>query len=194
MNVLVLFMGNGSSNNLPKFYYLSLPHPPHEKNSEALSEFVIWTEDALYLGRYGNMFMQLVDRMSLKAALGLPLDADIAFINTCYDSHVSEISFLIACTGCTSSRMFFLAVYDENDHWFLRDFFLPAPTGRTLDMIFIKSAVSSMLLWNKDKVYYSYKGNRVNGYVKVSGTGRLLSAASEGTTIQQIIIGKLKPF
>ncbi|XP_077200601.1 cation channel sperm-associated auxiliary subunit epsilon-like [Paroedura picta] len=159
-----------------------------KKNSEILSEFIIWTEDAIFLGRYGRVFFQIVDRISLKNLLGLKPNADVAFINTCYDSIVSEISFLIACTGCTSSEIFLLAEYDEEGLWFLKDFFLPAPTNRTLDIIVVHSAVSYMLLWDKNKIYYTYKENRVNGYVKVFGTDRLLSAASEGTTIQQIII------
>ncbi|XP_060098518.1 cation channel sperm-associated auxiliary subunit epsilon-like [Heteronotia binoei] len=161
---------------------------PWEKNSEVLSEFIIWTEDTIFLGRHGNLFFQIADTIILKNLLGLQSNADIALINACYDSRVPEISILIACTGCSSSRMFFLAVYDEDGLWFLKNFYLPAPTGRTLDMIVVNSAVSSMLLWDNDKVYYSYKGNRVNGYIKVSGSDSLLSAASEGTTIQQIII------
>lgn len=136
-------------------------------------------------------FFHLVDTITLKNHLALQPNVDIALLNACYDSNAPEISFLIACTGCGSSRMFFLAVYDEGGWWFLRNFFLPAPAGRTLNMIVENSALTSMLLWDNDKVYYTYKGNQINGYLKISGTDTLLSAASERMTIQQIILGKL---
>ncbi|XP_048361034.1 cation channel sperm-associated auxiliary subunit epsilon-like [Sphaerodactylus townsendi] len=163
-------------------------YPEKEKNSGVLSEFIMWTEDAIFLGRDGNLFFRIVDTVMLKNLLGLRSNVDIEVINACYDSRISEIAFLIACSGCSSYWMFLLAVFDEDGQWFLRDFFRPAPIGGTLDMIVVNSAVSSMLLWDNDNVYYSYKENRVNGYVKVSGTDRVLSATSERTTIQQIIV------
>ncbi|XP_062980848.1 cation channel sperm-associated auxiliary subunit epsilon-like [Elgaria multicarinata webbii] len=126
---------------------------------------------------------------ALKRILGFEDTADLTIINACYDSVPSEIAILIACTGCSSSRIFYLVGYDEDrGSWFLRDFFLPAPLGVILNMAVLYSASSSMLLWDKDKVYHSYKGNRVNGYIKVADTDKILSAVAEGTTIHQIII------
>uniref|UniRef100_A0A8C0J3T5 Cation channel sperm-associated protein subunit epsilon n=1 Tax=Chelonoidis abingdonii TaxID=106734 RepID=A0A8C0J3T5_CHEAB len=55
-------------------------------------------------------------------------------------------------------------------------------------MEFVYSASPSMLMWNKEMVYYSYKNNTINGFVMVAGLNQKLSEVSQGSTIHQLVI------
>ncbi|KAF7253284.1 Cation channel sperm-associated protein subunit epsilon, partial [Varanus komodoensis] len=158
-----------------------------------LSDLLFWTEKEIYYqfpsSDTEDLTYMFMDTELLKRVMGFSDSANLIIINACYDSVPSEISILIACTGCSSSRKFYLVAYDEDSSvWLLRDFSLPAPPGAFFHMGVLYSAVSSMLLWDKDKVYYSYNKNKVNGYITVSDTHEILSASSERTTIHQVII------
>uniref|UniRef100_A0A8C4W5F0 Cation channel sperm-associated protein subunit epsilon n=1 Tax=Gopherus evgoodei TaxID=1825980 RepID=A0A8C4W5F0_9SAUR len=55
-------------------------------------------------------------------------------------------------------------------------------------MEFVYSASPSMLMWNKEMVYYSYKNNTINGFVMVTGLNQKLLEVSQGSTIHQLVI------
>ncbi|KAJ7342104.1 hypothetical protein JRQ81_008955 [Phrynocephalus forsythii] len=158
-----------------------------------LTVLLVWTERVIYLisASHEQLFMVVLvmDVETLKKIFKFRKDVDLTIINACYDSVPSEVSVLVACVGCISTRTFYLAAYnEEKSMWFLRDFSLPAATVKAMDIEVIPSARSAMVLWDDDQVYYTYKANRVNGYMMVAGTDKILSAASDGTTIHQIII------
>ncbi|XP_067411349.1 cation channel sperm-associated auxiliary subunit epsilon [Emydura macquarii macquarii] len=154
-----------------------------------LSTVAIWTSSEQYLGYVDNVFIKITDTTNLKKVLDLPVTASLSIGTVCYDSRPSEVTLLMACVGCSSSRVFYLSAYNEDrDLWVLRDFSLPAPPQGFMLMEFIYSASPSMLLWDKEKVYYSYKNNTINGFLQVSGSHKKLSELSGGSTIHQLVI------
>ncbi|KAH1172575.1 hypothetical protein KIL84_016414 [Mauremys mutica] len=160
------------------------------QSGRKLSTVAIWTPTEQYLGYDGNVFIKITDTTTLKKVLDLPVTASLSIGTVCYDSRPSEVSLLMACVGCSSSRVFYLSAYNEDrDLWVLRDFSLNAPPQGFMLMEFVYSASPSMLLWNKEMVYYSYKNNTINGFVMVIGLNQKLSEVSQGSTIHQLVIG-----
>nr|XP_042702389.1 cation channel sperm-associated protein subunit epsilon [Chrysemys picta bellii] len=159
------------------------------QSGRKLSTVAIWTPSEQYLGYDGNVFIKITDTTKLKRVLDLPMAASLSIGTVCYDSRPSEVSLLMACVGCSSSRVFYLSAYNEDrDLWVLRDFSLNAPPQGFMQMEFVYSASPSMLMWNKEKIYYSYKNNTINGFVIVSGLNQTLSEVSRGSTIHQLVI------
>lgn len=156
-----------------------------------LSDIIIWTKYSIFTGQDSEHFFQIIDMAALKTKLRLPVKATLEIRNICFDSLPNEIAVLIECTECLPTKILYLAAYvEDRGVWVLRDFSLAASSSTgPLHMEVLYSASTSMLLWDDDKVYYTYKNNKINGYLKVSGTNTEFSAASEGTTIHQIIIG-----
>ncbi|TFK03237.1 nicotinamide N-methyltransferase-like [Platysternon megacephalum] len=140
------------------------------QSGRKLSTVALWTPSEQYLGYDGNVFIKITDTTNLKKVLDLPVTASLSIGTVCYDSRPSEVSLLMACVGCSSSRVFYLSAYNEDrDLWVLRDFSLNAPLQGFMLMEFVYSASPSMLMWDKEMVYYSYKNNTINGFVIVSG-------------------------
>nr|XP_020643448.1 uncharacterized protein C1orf101 homolog isoform X4 [Pogona vitticeps] len=165
----------------------------YPESETILTALLVWTENVIYFiaASHDRPFsvLQVMDVETLKKTVGFRKNVDLTIINACYDSVPSEVSILLACVRCSSTRTFYLVAYDEERSvWSLRDFSLPVPTVKVMEIEVISSARSAMLLWDSDKVYYTYKANRVNGYMMEAGTDKILSAASEGTSIHQIII------
>lgn len=158
---------------------------------KSLSDLIIWTDDTLYIPSSSiHWYNFLVNENQFKENLNIPPTADISILKACFDSLPNEIALLIECNGCVSNRVLYLAAVDElTGTWVLRDVSLSASRHGVMNMEVIYSASTSMILWDNDKVYYTYGGNKINGYLKVSGTDQILSAASEGSTIHQIVIG-----
>ncbi|XP_053878833.1 cation channel sperm-associated auxiliary subunit epsilon [Malaclemys terrapin pileata] len=157
------------------------------QSGRKLSTVAIWTPSEQYLGYDGNVFIKITDTTKLKRVLDLPMAASLSIGTVCYDSRPSEVSLLMACVGCSSSRVFYLSAYNEDrDLWVLRDFSLNAPPQGFMLMEFVYSASPSMLMWNKEKIYYSYKNNTINGFVIVSGFNQTLLEVSRGSTIHQL--------
>ncbi|XP_033001328.1 cation channel sperm-associated protein subunit epsilon [Lacerta agilis] len=159
-----------------------------------LSDAVLWTKTELFLQypsrNITDMFLLVMEVDVLRSVIGFKDHVTLAVISACYDSIPSEISVLLACTGCSTSTQLYVAGYNEDDaHWFLRDFSLPAPTSDPMHMEVVFAASSSMLLWYSDKIFYSYKGSKVTGYIKEADTGAELSATALGTVIHQVVIG-----
>ncbi|XP_053157874.1 cation channel sperm-associated auxiliary subunit epsilon isoform X2 [Hemicordylus capensis] len=155
-------------------------------DEHALSELLIWTENEIYQGFSGDEYKLLENTANLKRHLKLRENIDLKIVAACYDSLSSTILTLLECTRCTTTPVLYLAAYDEERQlWFLRDLSLPPPINVQIEVVY--SAATSMVIWGDDKIYYSYKGNKVNGYLKVSNT-KEFSAASEGSTIHQIIM------
>ncbi|KAM6461741.1 cation channel sperm-associated auxiliary subunit epsilon [Liasis olivaceus] len=154
-----------------------------------LSEIIIWSEDEVFLGYSENNFYPLTDTTLLRQQLKLKRTANLLIVSACYDSLTTTIAILLECTGCIRTKILYLAAYTEDTaQWILRDFTLGLPTAGAIHMEVILSAITSMVLWDDDTVFYTYKENREYGYLQVSGTKRKFSAASESSTIHQIII------
>ncbi|XP_050806340.1 cation channel sperm-associated auxiliary subunit epsilon [Gopherus flavomarginatus] len=159
------------------------------QSGRKLSKVAIWTPTEQYLGYDGNVFIKITDTTTLKKVLDFPVTASLSIGTVCYDSRPSEVSLLMACVGCSSSRVFYLSAYNEDrDLWVLRDFSLNAPSQGFMLMEFVYSASPSMLMWNKEMVYYSYKNNTINGFVMVTGLNQKLLEVSQGSTIHQLVI------
>ncbi|XP_028579976.2 cation channel sperm-associated auxiliary subunit epsilon isoform X4 [Podarcis muralis] len=159
-----------------------------------LSEAILWTKTEIFLmypsRNITDMFALVMEVDVLKSLTGFKDHVTLAVISACYDSIPSEISVLLACTGCKTSTQLYVAGFNEDEgHWFLRDLSLPAPTSDPLHMEVVFGASSSMLLWYSDKIIYSYKGSKFTGYIKDTETGAELSATALGTVIHQVVIG-----
>ncbi|XP_060129258.1 cation channel sperm-associated auxiliary subunit epsilon [Zootoca vivipara] len=166
-------------------------YPVQESN---LSDALLWTQREIFLlypsRKITDMFILIMEVDVLRSVIGFEDHVNLAVITACYDSIPSEISVLLACTGCKTSTQLYVVGYNEDDpHWFLRDFSLPAPTSDPMHMKAVFAASSSMLLWYSDKIFYSYKGSKVTGYIKEADTGAELSARALGTVIHQVVIG-----
>ncbi|KAJ7342106.1 hypothetical protein JRQ81_008975 [Phrynocephalus forsythii] len=154
-----------------------------------LSEVIIWTEEELFLGFPADEYRPLTDIWLLREQLKLQRTTDLLIISACYDSLAAIIAILIECTGCIATTILLLATYNEGTHdWNLRDFSRTSSTTGELHMEVMASALTSMVLWDDDMVYYTYKENKDYGFLQVSDTDKLFSGASEGSSIHQIII------
>ncbi|XP_062980839.1 cation channel sperm-associated auxiliary subunit epsilon-like [Elgaria multicarinata webbii] len=154
-----------------------------------LSEVIIWTEDEVFLSYQNDDYHTLIDTMLLKEELRLRRTPSLLIINACYDSLTTTIAVLLECTGCMADETLYLAAFNEGtSEWTLRDFSLSSSTNGAVHMEVIPSATTSMVLWNDDKIFYTYKQNKMYGFLQVSGTNRMFSAFDEGSTIHQIII------
>ncbi|KAM6084869.1 LOW QUALITY PROTEIN: cation channel sperm-associated auxiliary subunit epsilon [Theristicus caerulescens] len=112
-----------------------------------LSTLAAWTLTEFYLG-YNETFNKMGDTANL-VNLNFPNTASLSIEAVSYDSVPSEITLLLICNGCSSSRLFFLAVYNEDrQFWGLRNFYLPVPRSSAMRMIYIHAALSSGLLWD----------------------------------------------
>lgn len=155
-----------------------------------LSEVIIWTGDEVILGYPADQYKPLTDIWLLKEQLRVQRTIDLLIIAACYDSLTAIIAILIECTGCIATTILFLATYNEGTSvWNLRDFSLISFMSGDTHLEVMASALTSMVLWDDDKVFYTYKENKDYGFLQISGTDRIFSAAAEGSTIHQIIIG-----
>lgn len=155
-----------------------------------LSEIIIWSEDEVFLGYRGNEFHLLIDVGLLREKLKLQRTVNLLIVSICYDSLTASIAILLECTGCASKKILYIAAYEEDTaEWILRDFTLGLPTVGAIHMEVIISALTSMVLWDDDTVFYTYKEHKHYGYLHESGTKKKFSAVSEGSAIHQIIIG-----
>lgn len=153
---------------------------------------IIWTRNTVYLHPKNRWYIFLTNVTILKETLQLKPTADISILKACFDSVPNEIAILIECNGCVSTTVLYLAAVDEwTDQWVLRDFSLSPTIRGVIHMEVSYSSTTTMMLWDDDKVYYTYEGNKINGYLKLSGTDTILSADAEGSTIHQIVIGKV---
>ncbi|KAL7987525.1 hypothetical protein Chor_006444 [Crotalus horridus] len=154
-----------------------------------LSEIIIWSEDEVFLGYPENEFHPLIAVGLLREKLKLQRTVNLLIVSACYDSLSATIAILLECTGCTSKKILYLAAYKEDTaEWILRDFTLGLPTVGAIHMEVILSVLTSMVLWDDDTVFYTYKNHRHYGYLHESGTKNKFSAVSEGSAIHQIII------
>ncbi|XP_039225056.1 cation channel sperm-associated protein subunit epsilon isoform X2 [Crotalus tigris] len=154
-----------------------------------LSEIIIWSEDEVFLGYPENEFHPLIAVGLLREKLKLQRTVNLLIVSACYDSLSATIAILLECTGCTSKKILYLAAYKEDTaEWILRDFTLGLPTVGAIHMEVTLSVLTSMVLWDDDTVFYTYKNHRHYGYLHESGTKNKFSAVSEGSAIHQIII------
>ncbi|CAM5143789.1 unnamed protein product [Natator depressus] len=159
------------------------------QSGRKLSTVAIWTPSEQYLGYGGNVFIKITDTTKLKKVLDLPVTASLSIGTVCYDSRPSEVVLLMACIGCSSSRVFYLSAYNKDrDLWVLRDFSLNAPLQGFMLMEFVYSASPSMLMWDKETVYYSYKNNTINGFLIISESVKRQAEKAQGSTIHQLLI------
>ncbi|XP_075780988.1 cation channel sperm-associated auxiliary subunit epsilon isoform X1 [Pelodiscus sinensis] len=159
------------------------------QDGRKLSTVAVWTSSEQYLGYGGNVFVKITDTTNLKKALNFPITASLSIGTVCYDSRPSEVALLMACIGCSSSRVFYLSSYNEDlDLWVLRDFSLNAPPSGFMLMEFIYSASPSVLMWDKKTVYYSSKNNTVNGFLKMNEANIESSAKIQKGAIHQLVI------
>lgn len=155
-----------------------------------LSEIILWSQDKIFLGYPENEFHPLIAVGLLREKLKLPRTVRLLIVSACYDSLVASIAILIECTGCLSKSILYLVIYEEDtDEWILKDFTLGLPTVGTIHMEVILSAKTSMVLWDDDTVFYTYKEHKQYGYFQDSDTKRKFSAVSKGSVIHQIVIG-----
>ncbi|XP_062830840.1 cation channel sperm-associated auxiliary subunit epsilon isoform X2 [Anolis carolinensis] len=154
-----------------------------------LSDLLIWTAEEIIRGFPNNFFIPLVDMGLLKERLNFRRNLQLIIITACYDSLTTVIAVLVQCTGCLATDILYLVFYNEaSDSWTLGDFSLaPSATGH-MSMEVLSSARKSMVFWDNDLIFYSYKENTDHGFLKISGTTIPFSAAAERSAIHQIII------
>ncbi|XP_050749123.1 LOW QUALITY PROTEIN: cation channel sperm-associated auxiliary subunit epsilon [Gymnogyps californianus] len=118
------------------------------QSGKQLGTLAAWTSSEVYLG-YNETFTKIGDRAHLVKFLNFPNAASLSIEAVSYDSVPSEITLLLICSGCSSSKLFFLAVYNEDrQFWGLRNFYVPVPRSSVMRMIYISAALSSGLLWD----------------------------------------------
>ncbi|KAM7118481.1 LOW QUALITY PROTEIN: cation channel sperm-associated auxiliary subunit epsilon [Ciconia maguari] len=125
-------------------YWCSSVYPV--QSGKQLSTLAAWTPTEVYLG-YNETFNKIGDTANVVKFLNFPNAASLYIEPVSYDSVPSEITLLLICSGCSSSRLFVLAVYNA-DIWGLRNLYLPVPCSSVMSMIYINAALSSGLLWD----------------------------------------------
>uniref|UniRef100_A0A8C6V8T0 Catsper channel auxiliary subunit epsilon n=1 Tax=Naja naja TaxID=35670 RepID=A0A8C6V8T0_NAJNA len=154
-----------------------------------LSEIILWSQDEIFLGYLDNKFHSLITASLLREKLKLPRTVDLLIVKACFDSLSASIAILLECTGCISKKILYLATYKEDTaEWNLKDFTLDLPTVGDINMEVILSALTSMVLWDDDTVFYTYKQHTQYGYFQDAVTKSKFSAVSKGSTIHQILI------
>uniref|UniRef100_A0A2D4PVC0 Uncharacterized protein n=2 Tax=Micrurus surinamensis TaxID=129470 RepID=A0A2D4PVC0_MICSU len=154
-----------------------------------LSEIILWSQDEIFLGYPDSKFHSLITARLLREKLKLPRTVNLLIVNACFDSLSASIAILLECTGCISKKILYLATYKEDTaEWKLKDFTLGLPTVGAIHMEVILSALTSMVLWDDDTVFYTYKHHTQYGYFQDAVTKSKFSAVSKGSTIHQIII------
>ncbi|XP_042312552.1 cation channel sperm-associated protein subunit epsilon [Sceloporus undulatus] len=157
--------------------------------NKQLSELLIWTDEEIVRGLLDYDFHLLADTGVIKESLNLRRDLDLVIVSACYDSLITLIAILIQCTGCLGTDILYLVTYNEAlELWSLGDFVLDPPKTGVMFMEVLSSAKKSMVLWDNDKIFYTYKDNKDYGFLNMSGTSTPFSAAAEGSAIHQIII------
>ncbi|XP_058026951.1 cation channel sperm-associated auxiliary subunit epsilon [Ahaetulla prasina] len=154
-----------------------------------LSEIILWSQQEIFLGYPDNEFHPLIAVGLLREKLKLQRTVTLLIVSACYDSLIASIAILIECTGCISKNVLYLVTYKEDtDKWILTDFILDLPTVGTIQMEVILSALTSMVLWDNDVIFYTYKEHKQYGYLQDYDTKSKFSAVSKGSTIHQVII------
>lgn len=86
-----------------------------------------WTSSEVYLG-YNETSNNTGDTANFVKFLDFPNTAALSGEAVSYDPVPFEITLLLIYSGCSSSRLFFLAVYNEDrQSGGLRNFYLPVP-------------------------------------------------------------------
>ncbi|KAM8809816.1 cation channel sperm-associated auxiliary subunit epsilon [Eudromia elegans] len=188
-----LFFKLGAEHKLPEKkitgicsrYWCPLVYPL--QNGSQLSTLAAWTSIELYL-LYDEIFHKITDTTNLVKILDFPKNAVLSIELVSYDSIPSEITLLMICKGCSSSRLFYLAFYSEDrKFWGLREFYLPVSENSITRMLYLNSALSCGVMWNNESIYYTYRNNTTNGFFQVLGSNLSLSEMSNGSTVHQII-------
>ncbi|XP_025897122.1 cation channel sperm-associated protein subunit epsilon [Nothoprocta perdicaria] len=185
----ILFLINGlpekKISGICSRYWCPLVYPV--RNGSQLSTLGAWTSNEIYL-LYGEIFHKMTDTTNLVKILHFPKDAVLSIEIVSYDSIPSEITLLLICNGCSSSKLFYLAFYSEDrQFWGLREFHLPVTENSVTKMVYLNSALSCGVLWNNESIYYTYRNNTTNGFFQIYGSNLSLSEMSNGSTIHQII-------
>ncbi|XP_066553444.1 cation channel sperm-associated auxiliary subunit epsilon-like [Amia ocellicauda] len=157
-----------------------------------LSVMAVWTATQLYLGR--STFHKEADQALLKNILNLPLSYNVNIAAVAFGSRPPEVGVLVeACDICDSSdTRLFLTIYDEETGTWVQSGFLAklkphsVPPG-PFSMRFMQSALPSVLLWNKEVLYYSFKNNSKYGLLHHDGSNNF-TQVSGGSSIQQVVL------
>ncbi|XP_032071933.1 cation channel sperm-associated protein subunit epsilon [Thamnophis elegans] len=165
------------------------PNLRRHKEGRKLSEIILWSQDKVFLGYPENEFHLLITVQLLREKLKLKRTVNLLIVGACYDSLIASVLILIECTGCISTKVLYMACYKEDtDKWILKDFTLDTPAVGTIHMEVILSGVTSLVLWDDDTIFYTYKEHKQHGYLLDSETKSKFSAASKGSKIHQIVI------
>ncbi|XP_028903076.2 cation channel sperm-associated protein subunit epsilon isoform X2 [Ornithorhynchus anatinus] len=157
------------------------------KYASILSTVVLWSIDTVYLGYPGNIFIKLTTVKELKEILNLPSDSTVTISKVVYTSHPSDMSFLLNfCTTCGVTKSLFLATYWEDKRkWLLQDFSWDVPEQKVISLLFLYSALPSLILWDDQTVYYSYQNHLIKGFLQMFWDNKRLS---EGDYISQVFL------
>ncbi|XP_042730731.1 cation channel sperm-associated protein subunit epsilon [Lagopus leucura] len=127
-------------------YWSSSVYPV--QSGKQLSTWAAGMSTELYVG-YNEAFNKIADTASLVKIVSFPNTASLTVTTVSWDSVPCEVTMSLICNACSSSRLFFLAFYNEGRQlWGLGDFCLPVPHSSAMRMIYINSALSSGLLWD----------------------------------------------
>ncbi|KAK1170573.1 cation channel sperm-associated protein subunit epsilon-like [Acipenser oxyrinchus oxyrinchus] len=113
---------------------------------------------------------------------------------SCSTNNYPKLGVLVeACYVCdsTDKRLFLIIYNEETDTWIQSAFLAKlkphsVPQG-PFKMKFILSAWPSLLLWNDELMFYSYKNNSEYGNLHMSGSSNL-TLLSGGSRIHQVIL------
>ncbi|XP_052529231.1 cation channel sperm-associated auxiliary subunit epsilon isoform X2 [Tympanuchus pallidicinctus] len=127
-------------------YWCSSVYPV--QSGKQLSTWAAGMSTELYVG-YNEAFNKIADTASLVKIVSFPNTASLTVTTVSCDSVPCKVTMSLICNACSSSRLFFLAFYNEGRQlWGLGDFCLPVPHSSAMRMIYINSALSSGMLWD----------------------------------------------
>nr|XP_015217920.1 PREDICTED: uncharacterized protein C1orf101 homolog isoform X2 [Lepisosteus oculatus] len=157
-----------------------------------LSIIAVWTEDQLYLGK--STFYKKADRALLAQILRLPSSCNVTIPAVAFGSRPPEVGVLVEACGAhdSSDARLFLVLYDEEaGSWFQSAFLAKLKPGSLSQgpfrLRFVQSALPSVLLWNKEALYYSSRNNSEYGLLRTPRSANL-TAESGGSSIHQVML------
>ncbi|KAL1764262.1 cation channel sperm-associated subunit epsilon, partial [Sigmodon hispidus] len=138
-------------------------------NEKKKSLMALWTRSELYLGYSAFRFRKIIDSSRLKATLKLKPTDSLVIQSVEYTWHPLELALILYfCSLCIGTKHIRLLLFNEDSRmWTLQEFELEVPMNSNLASHFLYSALPDLILWDAQRVYYSYRNFTVNGIIDI---------------------------
>ncbi|XP_043859118.1 cation channel sperm-associated protein subunit epsilon [Dromiciops gliroides] len=157
-----------------------------------LSQIVVWTTTEVFLGYSKLKFYKLANISQLRKIMHIHSRMEpLLSMHLCtYTSDPTGVALMIRLKINKQDKdMLFLVFYNEDTlKWELQDFSMFFPAGKTLNALFMFSALPNFVIWDDKTVYYSYQNYSHNGYLLTPSRQSDLTTLTKNSSIHQLFI------